>query len=65
MATQQSIKEKLVTFKRITHCIAVKICQTCSDIAKSNAKYSNIKKLKCQKIIKESKDSEPRIIEKI
>ena len=57
MATQQrNIREKLVVFKRITHSIVVEIYQTCSDIAKTNAKSQKIlnlmpKKKKNQKIL--------------
>ena len=52
MATQQrNIREILIIFKRITHGIVVEIYQTCSDIAKTNAKSQMLKLLKCQKII--------------
>ena len=59
MATQQrNIREKLVIFKRITHSIVVEIYQTCSDIAKTDAKSQKIlnlmpkkKKFKNQKIL--------------
>ena len=44
MAIQQrNIREKLVIFKRITHGIVVEICQTCLDIAKTNAKSQTLK----------------------
>ena len=66
IATQlRNIIEKLVTFKRITHSIVVKIYQTCSNIAKTNAKIMMLKLSKCQKIIKELEDYELGIIETI
>ena len=44
MATQKrNIREKLVIFKRITRGIVVEICQTCSDIAKTNTKSQMLK----------------------
>ena len=44
MATQQrNKKEKLFIFKRITHDIVVEIFQTCSDIAKTDAKTQMLK----------------------
>ena len=43
-----NIIEKLVTFKRITHGIAIEIYQTCSNIAKTNAKSQMFKLPKCQ-----------------
>ena len=61
----RNVIEKLVTFKRITHDIVVKIYQTCSDIAKTNAKILMLKLSKSQKIIKELEDYGPRIIETI
>ena len=67
MTTQQrNIREKLVIFKRIIHSIVVEICQTCSDIAKTNAKSQMLKFPKCQKeIFKKLEDSKPRIIKTI
>ena len=65
MATQQrNIREKLVIFKRITHSIVVEIYQTCSDIAKTNAKSQKILNLMPKKK-KKLEDSKPRIIETI
>ena len=67
MATQQrNIREILVIFKRIIRGIVVEIYQTCSDIAKTNAKSQMLKLLKCQKNnFKKLEDSKPRIIETI
>ena len=61
MTTQKrNVREKLVTVKRIIHGIVVKICQTCSNTTKTNAKIQMLKLPKYQKIIKELEDFEPR-----
>ena len=67
MATlQRNIREKLFIFKRTTHDIVVEIFQTCSDIAKTDAKSQKLKLTKCQKNnLKNLEDSKPRIIETI
>ena len=67
MATQQrNIREKLFIFKRITHDIVVEIFQTCSDIAKTDAKTQMLKLTIYQKNnFKKLEDSKPRIIETI
>ena len=52
--------------KKCPYSVVAEICQTCSDIAKIDAKSQKLKLTKCQKNnLKKLEDSKPRIIETI